>query len=311
MNNFVMNGLFGVCVGDALGLPVQFEPRSNRKNDPVTGMTGYGVFDMPPGTWSDDSSLTFCLAESLCEGYDLEDMGKRFQKWLDQGHWTPFGKAFDIGGSTYSAVSRLRYGVSASESGDRSESQNGNGSLMRILPLAFYLVNAPTNRQFTLTHEVSAITHAHPRSLVACGMYITFALCLLQGCTPREAYESMGETVLRHYTHEPFRGELHHFDRVLHHDISGFAEHDIQSSGYVVHTLEASLWCLLNNRSYAGTVLAAVNLGEDTDTTAAVAGGLAGLHYGYQGIPEEWALSIQKRDSIVGLSKRLYERVSA
>jgi ADP-ribosylglycohydrolase len=93
----VIDDLFGLCVGDALGLPVQFEPRSERKKKPVTGMNGFGTFNLPLGTWSDDSSLAFCLAESLCKGYNLKDIADRFCLWLTEGYWTPFGVAFDIG----------------------------------------------------------------------------------------------------------------------------------------------------------------------------------------------------------------------
>jgi ADP-ribosylglycohydrolase len=311
MKNHVLDGLMGVCVGDALGLPVQFALRSSRKTNPVSGMTGHGVFNLPPGTWSDDSSLTFCLAESLCSGYDLNDMGMRFKQWLCKGYWTPFGQAFDIGGTTYSAILRLRSGASPQESGDRGERQNGNGSLMRILPLSFYLQNADTASRFEKIHEVSAITHAHPRSLIACGIYVSVALCILEHLGLREAYEKMQEIALQYYTRDPFQKELHHFDRLLRDDVSRYAEPDIHSSGYVVHTLEASLWCLLNNLNYRDTVLLAVNLGDDTDTTAAVAGGLAGLLYGYSGIPEEWVRAIQKKDEIIDLSQRLFENLPA
>ena len=214
-DNFVLNGLFGLCVGDALGLPVQFASRIERKSNPVAEMTGYGVFNMPPGTWSDDSSLTFCLAESLCRGYDINDIAEKFIKWIDEGYWTPFDQAFDIGGSTSRAISRLKNGVSPHQSGDKGEINNGNGSLMRILPLAFYLRDADLGLQFEIAHEVSAITHAHTRSLIACGVYITIALELIRGCTLNTAYETMKKTVLQYYVHEPFISELKLFNRFI------------------------------------------------------------------------------------------------
>jgi len=307
--NKVLDGLFGVCVGDALGLPVQFAPRSERKKKPVADMTGYGVFNMPPGTWSDDSSLTFCLAESLCHGYDLDDIADQFQKWLYKGHWTPFGQAFDIGNSTGRSIRRLKNGVSSTNSGDSDEKSNGNGSLMRILPLVYFLEDAELDERFTITHKVSSITHAHPRSKIACGIYVAMAINILKGESLSSSYTNIKKTVKDYYTSDPYKAELNHFQRILNGDISLLAEAEIGSSGYVVHTLEASIWCLLNFETYRDTVLAAVNLGEDTDTTAAVAGGLAGIYYGFDGIPKEWVDVITKKEKIIDLANRLHNQI--
>ena len=106
-SNKVIDGLFGLCVGDALGLPVQFLSREEVKRNPVTEIIGNGTFNLPPGTWSDDSSLTFCLAESLCNGYNLKDIADKLIKWLYEGYWTPFGESFDIGQSTMNSIEKL------------------------------------------------------------------------------------------------------------------------------------------------------------------------------------------------------------
>jgi ADP-ribosylglycohydrolase len=332
----VLGGLFGVCVGDALGLPVQFMSRKERKIKPVAGMSGYGAFDEPPGTWSDDSSLSFCLAESLCNGYDLNDIADRFVKWRFEGYWTPYGEAFDIGATTDSAVKRLRNGAGPRRSGDTGEECNGNGSLMRILPVAFVVRNLELPARFRVVDEVSAITHAHPRSLLACGIYVQTALGLLEGDAPADALEKMKDPVMRYYGVKPgvrtevkpraksptsgsfqsvppgpdFRPELSHFSRILERGAEAFSalpEDDIRSGGYVVHTLEAALWCLLNACSYVETVLKAVNLGGDTDTTAAVAGGLAGICYGFGAIPKLWIEAIVKKKEIEDLALRLHK----
>ena len=162
--NKVLDGLFGLCVGDALGLPVQFLSREEVKRNPITDVIGYGQFNLPPGSWSDDSSLTFCLAESLCNGYNLQYITDRFTKWLYDGYWTPFGQSFDIGQSTRDSIIRIKSGFSPLDSGDKGEYNNGNGSLMRILPLAYYLEDFDIDKRFEIVHQVSAITHAHPRS---------------------------------------------------------------------------------------------------------------------------------------------------
>jgi ADP-ribosyl-[dinitrogen reductase] hydrolase len=305
----VLDGLFGLCVGDALGLPVQFEPRGKRKLNPVTDMFGYGAFHMPPGTWSDDSSLTFCLAESLCSGYNLNDIADKFCSWLYEGYFTPFKRSFDVGNSTRWSINRLKNGADPLKSGDTDEQSNGNGSLMRILPLAYFLENEVLTKRFKIVHEVSSITHSHPRAQIACGIYVTLAINLLKGNNPRTACENMKKTILQHYSEEPYSKELQHYSRILMDDIAQFDEDKIRSGGYVVETLEASIWCFLNHRSYKDTLLTAVNLGDDTDTTGAVAGGLAGIYYGFNDIPKEWVDQIAKREEIISLADRLKKRL--
>ncbi len=300
----VRGALFGLCTGDALGLPVQFVPRERLRAHPVRGMTGYGTCNKPPGTWSDDSSLTFCLAESLCEGLDLEDIGQRFVRWVEEGYWSADGRAFDVGRTTLRAVARLKRGVSPYDSGDAGDRSNGNGSLMRILPLALYLKALDVEVLLPWVHMVSAITHAHPVSQMACGIYTVLAIGLLQGCSPSEAYTSTPGICLDLYDREPYRSYLPRFSRVLNGKIDSLPEEKINSSGYVVDTLEAALWCLLRNGSYRDTVLDGVNLGGDTDTIAAVAGGLAGVHYGLDSIPGKWVRAVARHDEIRLLADR-------
>ncbi|MBN2323598.1 MAG: ADP-ribosylglycohydrolase family protein [Spirochaetes bacterium] len=305
----VRGALFGVCVGDALGLPVQFLSREEVRKSPVTGMRGYGTFGLPPGTWSDDSSLTLCLAESLCEGYDLDDIAGRFLRWYKDGYWTPSGQAFDIGNSTARAMRRLQNGATPRDSGDTDVFSNGNGSLMRSIPIAFYTASLRERKRFEIAHEVSAITHAHPRAMAACGIYNQVAVNMLDGADPEQAVEEAKKTMKRVYRRGPFAWELVHFSRILEGDISRFGEDDIGSDGYAVHTLEAALWCLLNEDSYESTALRAVNLGWDTDTTGAVAGGLAGLYHGFESIPAKWIDALARKDDILDLTDRFGEDV--
>lgn len=307
--NRVLGGLLGLCTGDALGVPVEFCSRDYLKANPVTDMIGYGTHNQPPGTWSDDSSLAFCLAESLCNGFDLQDIANKFVKWLYEGYWTPHGEVFDAGNTTRKAICRLKNGVNPLDAGPNDEFSNGNGSLMRILPLSFYLEKRDTERQFEIAHQVSRLTHGHPRSQMACGIYIQVAINLLKGDSPQKAYERMKDVVLDYYSKEPYVNELCHFRRIVQSDISELPEIEIRSDGYVIHTLEAGLWSFLNSNSYRDAVLTAVNLGGDTDTTGAVTGGLAGIYYGYDNIPREWIRKIVKAKDIIKLGERLYESV--
>ncbi len=307
--NKVLGGLSGLCIGDALGVPFESCSRDELKRNPVTTMVGYGVYNQLVGTWSDDSSLTFCLADTLCQGFNLDDIARKFCKWLYEGYWTPYGKAFGVGNTTRQAIFRLRKGVNPEEAGGKSEYDNGNGSLMRILPLAYYLQNAEASKKFEIIHQVSSITHAHPRSQMACGIYIQLAINLLKGDKPKLAYQRMKATIVDFYRKEPYCVEVNNFARILQADISKLTEDEIKSSGYVIDTLEASLWCLLNNNSYAETVLNAVNLGGDTDTTGAVTGGLAGIYYGYENIPKDWVEQIARKKDIMELANKLNKQI--
>lgn len=309
--NFIKDALLGVAVGDALGVPVEFLSRSELMEKPVTGILGYGTHNQPPGTWSDDSSLTFCLAEMLCKGYDLNDLANRFINWREYGYWTPHGKAFDIGIATAAAIHSLQMGNRPVMAGGRNENSNGNGSLMRILPLLFYVKDMPVVQRFQFVEEVSSLTHAHIRSVTACFIYIEFALAIIQGKDKNTAYREICTTtrdlLIRNNVIEPDEQKI--FSRILDGNLPSLEETDIHSSGYVVHTLEASIWCLLTTNSYKDAVLRAVNLGEDTDTTAAVTGGLAGLLYGWETIPADWLNALVKREDIEGLIKRLDDKL--
>ncbi|AZA78566.1 ADP-ribosylglycohydrolase family protein [Chryseobacterium sp. G0186] len=307
MENRIKAGIMGVCIGDALGVPVEFKKREDLKINPVIKMLEYMSWNQPKGTWSDDSSLTLCLAEQLIKGYDLEKIGQSFVKWYKYGHWTAHGKLFDIGGTTRHALARLIKGESARFSGNIFEEDNGNGSLMRILPLAFYLENEDSiQKLYNTVKEVSTITHGHFRSVFACFIYVIFAIQLLKGKDKKEAYTNTQKIVLEYALEQGFNpDEIVLFNKILKHDISGYPENEIKSGGYVLHSLEASLWCFLNSESYSEAVLKAINLGEDTDTTGAITGGIAGIYYGFESIPKEWMNELVRKDDIEALCQRL------
>ena len=323
----IKNGIIGHIVGDALGLPVQFEPREYRDVDPVSEMIGHGAFDMPPGSWSDDGSLTIAtidgLTGSLKKEMDFDDdlslndlidyelLMENFSLWLNEGKFTPYGFAYDIGGATMDGIRRYDSGSEAILSGGIGERDNGNGSLMRILPIAFFIYWLSQKYSFSdeekmnAVHNLSSLTHRHRRSQMCCGIYVTIALEFIEnhekglniGLEELIA-NAINKSKEYYYNEKSFESELHHFDRVFSLNIQNLPRDEIKSGGYTISSLEASIWCLLNNESYRDTVLTAVNLGYDTDTTACIVGGLAGIYYGFEEIPSEWIGEIAELDYI-------------
>lgn len=244
--------LYGAAIGDALGVPYEFKERGSFVCD---GMDGFGSHNQEAGSWSDDTSLLIATVDSLrsCDRIDTEDMRRRFSRWLNRGDYAIGKRVFDVGGTTANAI---RSGV-----GCDGERDNGNGSLMRILPLAL------TDCADDDIRAVSAITHAHEISTDACVTLVHFARSVLSGAT----------------------------------EIPNIEFSEVRSTGFVLDTLKASIWCFVTTHSYRECVLKAVNLGGDTDTTACIAGGLAGMKYGFYGpygIPSDWYRQLRGRPII-------------
>jgi ADP-ribosylglycohydrolase len=302
----IKSSLFGLAVGDALGVPVEFKNRSSLQQLPVTDMMGYGTHNQPLGTWSDDSSLSFCLAEALTQKFNLENISVNFQRWLFKNYWTPHGDVFDVGIATNQAICHLSAGCRPELAGDMDEGDNGNGSLMRILPLLFYIKDRDVADRYEITKRVSSVTHGHARSVIACFYYLEFARQILFGKSLISIYTTLQSEVPDYLkTLHMNLEEVAKFDRLLKANIYELTEDEIHSSGYVLHTLEAAIWCLLTTNNYKDAVLKAVNHGSDTDTTGAVTGGLAGLVYGFDAIPINWVEQLARKDDIADLSNRL------
>ena len=264
MNQKLRAAVYGFAVGDALGVPFEFKSRDSFS---CSGMIGGGTWGEPEGTWSDDTSMLLATTASIRETgrIDPDDMMQRYCDWYENAAYSCNGDVFDIGMTTRRSLNRYLSGVPSFLCGEAEERSNGNGALMRILPLAF------TNATDAEADTVGALTHAHEISKLCCRNYIAAARSLIQhGELPQEWTERM--------QHEPRK--------------------QIQSTGYVVHSLSAAIWCIVNTENYADAVLAAVNLGGDTDTIAALTGGLAGIRYGIDEIPKIWLQKLRGKDEI-------------
>ncbi|WP_298756295.1 ADP-ribosylglycohydrolase family protein [uncultured Psychroserpens sp.] len=305
----IRGGIIGVAVGDALGVPYEFLSRDEMKERPVKDMVGYGSHNQPPGTWSDDSSLTFCLMEGLLEGYNTKNIADKFIAWYDESYWTAHGNVFDIGVTTRQSIFYMKKGHTPEICGGMDEYSNGNGSLMRILPLIYFIKNTENiDERYQMIKDISSLTHAHLRSVIACFIYVEYAIELLNNSNKIDAYQI---TKNRVNTYLKTKGlnpkELGFYFDILESDIHSIGEDRISGSGYVVNSLKASLWCFINTDNYKDAVIKAVNFGEDTDTTAAITGGLAGLHYGLDAIPKAWRDKIAKYNQIEDLIFRFYK----
>lgn len=300
MERSMADGVLGLAIGDALGVPVEFKKRSTLQADPVTDLREFGSHYQPMGTWSDDTSMTLATVDSLKNGVDLSDVMQRFYNWYRNAEYTAGNRVFDVGIATSHALTRFHQGIAPAKCGGTDEWDNGNGSLMRILPAAVYchekLREASIAQKFAFIDDVSSLTHAHRRSRIGCEIYAFLVWAILETPT-KDAIRTGLEQAKAWYEENPDL-EAAAYSRLFAPNFADFPEDEINSSGYVVSTLEAAVWCLLNSNSYEECVLKAVNLGDDTDTVGAVAGGLAGLLYGKAGIPEKWLEKLRRREYI-------------
>ncbi|MFY0673133.1 MAG: ADP-ribosylglycohydrolase family protein [Bacteroidia bacterium] len=316
MKNHTFNMLMGVAVGDALGVPFEFQSRLERDFEPATDMVGFGAHHQPAGTWSDDSSLTFCLSEAIIEGYSLENTAKWLTSWLYQKTWTARNDVFDIGITTRESLQLLKSKIDKGLSDEfkhlkyrANHMDNGNGSLMRILPLLFVIKSKPIEEQFEIVWDNSALTHRHVRAAMCCMIYLKIAEYLCEGENKIKAYHKTQKEIKALWKAIDFNLEEQRlFEKVIDNDISKYTKNEIRSGGYVMESLECALWCFLNTDSFKDAVLSAVNMGSDTDTNAAITGGLAGLYYGVESIPMDWLDKLARKEDIEDLAKRLNEK---
>lgn len=266
MENRLKAAVYGFAVGDTLGVPYEFLKR------------GEFLFQEKEirGIWSDDTAMTLATCDSIRKKgkIDLFNMMESFENWLYYGAYTPDGKAYGVGNTTRKAVDLFHRGEKLENCGQRGERDNGNGALMRILPLAFL-----DTSEEDIDH-VSSLTHNHEISKEGCRIYIQIAKGLLKGKDLKEILKDLKPG--KYYKRIP--------------ELKDLSEEGIRSSGYVVDTLEAVLWCLIHTNNYSDCILKSINLGGDTDTIAAISGGLAAIQYGMESIPKHWLERIERKD---------------
>lgn len=297
-----VGSLLGLAIGDAIGTTVEFKPPGTFPA--VTDMVGGGPFRLPPGAWTDDTSMALCLAESLVEkqGFDPVDQLQRYVAWYRTGHLSSIGECFDLGGATRTALERFER-TAEPFPGDAQPDAAGNGTLMRLAPLALAYAHDPRTA-IALARDMARTTHGAPQAADASRYFAGLLVGALRGAN---ASQLLGEGI-----YEPAPGTWHR--EPLHPEVAEVARGSfrakdppaVRGGGYAVHALEAALWALSSTRTYKDGVLAVVNLGDDADTTGAIFGQLAGALYGVGGIPIEWRRKVAMHGRIRELASKLY-----
>lgn len=292
--NRAQGALLGLAVGDAIGTTVEFMPRGSFI--PVTDMVGGGPFNLQPGQWTDDTSMALCLAASLLEhGFDLNDQIDRYLEWHDEGYMSSTGICFDIGIATSAALERYR-ATGESRAGSVRTDTAGNGSTMRLAPVVIYFQDTP-EQALHYASEQSRTTHRAPECLMACRLMAEIMLRALQGL-PKDQVLAPSQQDL------PWTPAMQSLANA---DYQAKAMDDIQGTGYVVKSLEAALWCFHTTDTFEACVLKAVNLGDDADTTGAIAGQIAGAFYGEAAIPAHWKNQVAMATQISQMAQQLSE----
>ena len=288
--------LLGLAAGDALGTTLEFTRPGTFA--PLTDMVGGGPFNLPPGAWTDDTSMALCLAESLLErrGFDPADQMDRYVRWFKEGHLSSTGSCFDIGNATRTALGRF-LATGDPYSGSADPHSAGNGSLMRLAPIALAYARRP-EQALEYAALSSRTTHKAETAVDACRLYAALMVGALNGVDKTRLLAA------DFWSYGPLHPEV---AAVAAGSFRRREPPEIRGSGYVVQSLEAALWAFHKTESFAAGALGAVNLGDDADTTGAVYGQLAGAYYGVQDVPEDWLEKLVMKETIVEFADGLLE----
>jgi len=289
--------MMGLAVGDALGVPAEFKPRGSFPK--VTEMIGGGPFQLNPGEWTDDTTMALILAKSLVDygGFNPADQMNKYWEWIELGYMSSNGRMFDIGDTTSDALCEFRKSGKV-YAGVRDEKKAGNGSLMRLAPIPLFFENDKSARFYAA--NMSYTTHGALTCIASCTFFTKVIHNALKGL-PKEQVLTMEDPTNWFYKLEP---DIHR--NIAYGDYKTKTEDQIKSTGYVIDTLEAALWCFHTTDTFEDGCIKAVNLGEDSDTTGAVYGQLAGAYYGIGAIPQRWLDKVVKSDIIIDLADKLY-----
>lgn len=287
--------LLGLAIGDAVGTTLEFKPRGSFT--PMTDMVGGGPFQLKAGEWTDDTSMALCLGASLLEkGFELHDQITKYVKWYREGYMSSTGRCFDIGIATREVLNRFNASGNP-ESGSINPRSAGNGCIMRLAPVPIMYVDHPM-KAAQLSAEQSKTTHGATECIEASQLFGEILVRALQGTYDKNQI----------LTPEIKNTIPYSSTRIQSIADGGYFAYDslqIKGTGYVVDSLEAALWCFYITDNFKDAVLTAANLGDDADTTAAIAGQIAGAYYGETGIPQDWLYKVVMAKEIGEMAEQL------
>lgn len=289
----IENILYAGIVGDALGVPVEFAKRDSYYIDSMTAM---GTWEKPQGSWSDDTSFTLPLIENLTDGGTYDDLMQKFENYMFHNEYTPDDLAFGIGNTCAKAVRNWSVNhLPALECGDPSVYANGNGALMRLAPLAIHLTEETNiKRRLQLARDYTSLTHRHPRAIMASYIYLEIIHSLLNGKSLRSTLQKLPSSLEESLQNQPeIWAEFEYFEPMFQTNFATTLRSEIKSTGYVVDTLLASIWCTLNSTSIDGAVILAVNMGDDTDTLASITATLTSCANLSEHINQDWVAQLR------------------
>ena len=277
-HNQYLGAIIGHAVGDAMGFPTEFSKREELLKNPVLEMIDSPDVGQPAGSWSDDTAMEIATIDSFIQKkcFDYKDIMDKWVKWISKSEYTPTGVAFDIGRTCLKAIKKYCNGTAPLQCGATSMNENGNGSLMRILPVALYAYskNLDDISIRKLTNEVSSLTHAHEVSRLGCYIYVQFIICLLKGYTKEDAYKHI---------------------------------QNLDYSSYDMNSINLYIRIFMNAQHYKEAIIASTNIGGDTDTIGAIVGSMAGIYYGFESIPSNWLDKLQRKEYLMELASE-FER---
>ena len=303
--NIARAALIGFAVGDAFGVPVEFLDRNTIRKINLKDMIS-GTHNVPAGSWSDDTSMIVASMVSMINNngdINLKDFMDNFMDWLQNSKYTSIDKTFGVGGIIYDSLLRYHNGMPLSNCGGKQFMDNGNGSLMRILPVSLFCIfnNCDEIQTVNIINQASAITHAHDISKMGCYIYTEFLRKIVFDSSPQEAFYSI---IKIDYSKYYSREALAAYSKLLNPEFLNIKDDNINESGYVVDTLEASIYSILNTETYEESIKCAVNLGYDTDTVAGITGSISAILYGENSIPKRWLTKLKKREQLEQLADK-------
>ena len=304
--NIVIDSLIGFAIGDAFGVPVEFNEREYVKSLNLSNMIT-GTYNVPKGSWSDDTSMVIATMDSIINNnaINYKDIMDNFIKLVDNGEFTSLGYAFDVGNTITKSLNKYKESNDEMSSGSGELMDNGNGSLMRILPISIYCIlnNLSNEEIINIITKSSSITHSHEISILGCLIYTLYLKEIINSKNKLKAFEYIINFDYSHFSNDTLKV----YDRLLNENFLDIKEDDIKSTGYIVDTLESVIYSINSSTSYKESVITAVNLGNDTDTIGALTGSIAGILYGISNIPEDFLNDLVKIDYLIDYACKYYD----